>query len=139
MNLKNDPELRLWFYLAEKRGLTVRELRDKMSENEFKYWLGLRCLGVIGYEAEFMKLARIERRIACSMSSNANKGLLDYFNDPFALSDEEDEDFQDYKEKEEKSLAERAAAGEFDAEKMREFARKNEEEKKKRLKNGDNT
>ena len=126
--------------MAEKRGLTVGELREKMSEHEFKHWLALNCMRIIGYEAEPLKIARLERRIAMSMSSGASKNLASYYNDPFEYTDSEDTEFQEFKQTEELSLEQRAANGEFDTDKMREFAKKHSEEKaKERLKNGNDT
>lgn len=105
-----------------------------MTDHEFKHWLALDCMRVIGYQSDALKIARIERRIAISFSNNASKNLADYYCDPFAYTDEEDEEFQEVKIEAEKTLEERKAAGEFDSETMREFARKHAEQK--RLENG---
>lgn len=93
---------------------------------------------LVGYEAEQMNRAELKRHFSLCMSSNASKNIFDYYIDRFQKSDEEDEDYQEEKKELEKDLAARKAAGEFDSDKMREFAKKHAEEKEK-LKNGNNT
>lgn len=130
--------MRLWFWLALANNSTVAEIRERMSDDEFSYWKALYYMRVIGFEAEQDPTAMIERRIQLAMTGKGSKDIQSYISDRFKITDEEDEEFQEEKKDLEKELKERAAAGEFDAEKMRAEARAHAEAKLKEKESQEN-
>jgi hypothetical protein len=93
---------------------TVEELRNRITEVEFKYWYAFYYIEGLGYKKDDHLVSRVLRQVALSANANAPQELQDYSWDPYGKPEWEDEELMDEMDEMIAELEGRKKAGEFD-------------------------